>query len=155
MNCPNPDCREPVPSHLRYCVVCGSDARVPNVRAAELDKEVNALNRRLNAAEQEAATKGYSLILDDFRRAVSGSTAVICRPLGVVSGLLSSDNTLFGTFYQGVTGDARLPEDNEWDQIRQAVDSLLFPYYYEQIRFGALSLSGAGVTAYGEYCVVL
>jgi len=72
-----------------------------------------------------------------------------------VSELLSSDNTLFATFYQSVHGDARLPEDNEWDRIRQSVDSLLFPYYYDQLRYAALSVDGSGVTGYGEYCVVL
>jgi hypothetical protein len=155
MKCLNPDCSEAVPDHLRYCVVCGADAKVPNVRAADRPAEVTALDQRLKAAEEDARIRGCLGNLNDFREAVAKSSAVVCRSLGVVNELVSSDNTLFATFYQGVHADARLPEDNEWDRIRQSVDSLLFPYYYDQMRFAALSIDGSGVTGYGEYCVVL
>lgn len=155
MDCPNPDCGEQVPDHVRHCVVCGADAKVPNVRAANRIDEISALNQRLKAAEKDSDKRSSLGILSDFRKAVANSSSVVCRSLGVVSELLSSDNTLFATFYKGIHGDARLPEDNEWDRIRQAVDSLLFPYYYEEIRYGALSIDGSGVTDYGEYCVSL
>lgn len=135
--------------------MCGADAKVPNVRGAEAQEEVDALDERLGRAEQDATARKCLPILNDFRNAVSKSQAVICRPLGIVSELVSSDNSLFGTFYQAINRDARLPEDNEWDRIRQAVDSLLFPYYFEHIRFGALSIDGTGVTSYGEYSVIL
>ncbi len=155
MQCPNPDCGEHVPDHVRHCVVCGADAKVPNVRAASRDDETTALGQRLMAAEEDARKRGCLGILTDFRQSVAKSSSVVCRSLGIVNELLSTDNTLFATFYQGVHGDARLPEDNEWDRIRQSVDSLLFPFYYEQIRFANLSIDGSGVTDYGEYCVVL
>lgn len=155
MECPNPECRATLPDHVRHCVVCGADAKVPNVRAAGKEEEVRALQLRVADAQTDALTHGYDAILKDFGDAVSGSVAVICRALGKVSELLSSDSQLFGTFYQGISSDTRLPEDNEWDRIRQAVDSLLFPFYYQELRFAALSIDGSGVTGYGEYCVVL
>jgi hypothetical protein len=79
----------------------------------------------------------------------------VCRPLAQLNEILSSDNQLYATFYQNVQANSRLPQDNEWDRIRQAVDALLFPYYYEDIRFGALSLDGSGVSGYGDYCISL
>lgn len=155
MRCPNPECGEEVPDHVRHCVVCGTDAKVPNVRAANRVSEVGALEQRVSASESEAQLRGCDAVVKDFRRTVANSAAVVCRSLGKVNELLSSDNQLFATFYQGVNGDSRLPEDNEWDRIRQSVDSLLFPYYFEELRFAVLSIDGTGVTGYGEYCIVL
>jgi len=155
MECPNPECREEVPNHVRHCVVCGADAKAPNVRAASRNEELEALGQRVLAAEQRARLSGTYAILEDFRHAVENASAVICRSLGVVSEMLSNDNQLFGTFYQNIHAEARLPQHNEWDRIRQSVDSLLFPFYYQELRFAALSIDGSGVTGYGEYCIVL
>jgi len=80
---------------------------------------------------------------------------VINRSLGKINEFLSSDTELFATFYQAVGGEARLPEDNEWDKIRPAVDSLLFPYYAEHIRFGSLSIDLTGISRYGNYSIVI
>jgi hypothetical protein len=46
MVCPNPECKAPVPDHSRHCVVCGTDAKVPNVRVADSVPEVEALSDR-------------------------------------------------------------------------------------------------------------
>lgn len=155
MECPNPNCREEVPPHLRHCAVCGADAKVPNVRAATEAAEVSALDRRVQAVQGDAILNGSAMVLADFRQALENSSAVVCRSLSKVNELVSSDNQLFATFYQNVRSNAALPEDNEWDRIRQSVDSLLFPFYFEDLRFGALSIDGTGVTGYGPYCVRL
>jgi hypothetical protein len=86
---------------------------------------------------------------------LGNSVAVLNRPLGVLARLLSSDNELYSTFYQQVDSASRIPEDNRWDQARQAADAILFPFYFEHIRFGCLSLNGKGIPAYGEYSVTL
>ncbi len=155
MECPNPECGADVPDHVRHCVVCGADAKVPNVRAASRPEEVAALEHRVTEAEQKANDGGYNTVLNDFRKAVANSVAVVCRSLGKMSELVSDNNQLFATFYQSVHSDARLPEDNEWDRIRQSVDSLLFPYYFTELRFASLSIDSSGVTGYGECCIVL
>lgn len=72
------------------------------------------------------------------------------RPLGFVQAQMSSDNLLYATYYQQVGSEGRSPQDNEWDRGRQSVDTLLLPYYYDHIHFGALSLDGAGIRDYGE-----
>ncbi len=153
MKCLN--CHEEIPEHVRFCVVCGADAGFPNVRAALRKEEVSTLELRVKEAEENAALRGYESILKEFYGAVAQSSVLINRSLGKINEFLSSDSQLFATFYQAVGCEARIPENNEWDKIRQAVDSLLFPYYAEHIRFGSLSIDRTGISGYGDYCIVL
>ena len=153
--CQNPECREPIARHSRICVVCGSDAGFPNVRASQEPNEKIALDKRLRAAQADAEQRGCGSHLEDFRQAVNQSRAVLCRPIGKVAELLSSDNELYTTFYQSVESWARMPEDNEWDRGRGSVDALLFPHYHQEIRFAALSLDGQGMTGYGGLTMIL
>lgn len=153
MKCLN--CLEEVPEHVRSCVVCGRDVGYPNVRAADRTEEVKALELRINEAEENADSLGYKSILENFRDAVAQSAAVVCCPLGKLSELVSSDNKLYQTFYQAVGSEARLPEDNEWDKIREPVDSLLFPHYHADIRCGSLTIDRTGISGYGGYGMVL
>ena len=155
MSCPNGECLADVPAHERYCVVCGTDAGFPNVRAALEINEVKALTWRVEKAHTYAKSVGAQGVLSDFRDAVRSAKAVISLPLSRVHALVSSDNSLFGTFYKCVDADARLPETNEWDTVRQSVDALVFPYYFKEIRFGALSLDGLGVAKYGGLSMTL
>jgi len=152
MKCQN--CQEEVPEHVRNCVVCGTDVGYPNVRAAMRPEEVDALERRLNEAEDDAGSRGCKAILQAFRDVISQSEAVICYPLGKLNEFVSSDQQLYQTFYNAIGSEGRLPEDNEWDKIRAPVDSLLFPYYHEHIRFGSLSIDRTGISGYG-YGMVL
>ena len=153
MKCQN--CHEEIPDHLRYCVVCGADAGYPNVRAALRNEEVSALELRVKDTQEDASLRGCNSVLEKFRGSAAKSSVLISCSLGKISELLSSDNQLFATFYKAVGGETRLPEDNEWDRIRQAVDSLLFPYYAEHIRFGSLSIDLTGIPSYGNYSIAL
>lgn len=148
-------CSEDICEHERVCVVCGADAGFPNVRAALQPDEVNALEIRVKKAVENARSQGCESILDKFREVVSRSSAIVCCSLSKLSELLSSDNQLYQTFYQAIGSEARLPEDNEYDNIRGAIDSLIFPHYNEHIRFGALSVDRSGVSGYGGYSMVL
>jgi len=60
-----------------------------------------------------------------------------------VQELVSSDNVLYATFYQLVGMGARRPEDTQTDLERLIADDIIFPYYKHEIRFAALSLTGA------------
>jgi hypothetical protein len=148
-------CGEDIPKHVRACVVCGADAGFPNVRAAMRGEEVSALENRVKEVTDDATLRGCDSILKIFCDAVAKSEAVINRSLGKLNEIVSSDNELYQTFYQAIGSGSRLPEDNKWDSIRQSVDSLLFPYYFEQIRFGSLSIDRTGILDYGDYCIVL
>jgi|SRR5438552_6173616 len=155
MNCPNTECQQPFPDHVRFCIVCGADVGFPNVRAAQRAEEIAALDDRIKRVFATAAEGGYVSVLAQFEAAVAKSVAVINRPLLKVSELVSSDNALSSTFHQQVEEGSRLPEENRWDQARQAADALLFPYYFREITFGALSLDRKGIDAYGNYSIVL
>jgi hypothetical protein len=113
------------------------------------------LQQRLVDAETSARARKCEDILKDFGKAVLQSRAVICRNLGVVSNLVSSDNALYASYYKQVEGEVRLPEDNRFDRGRAAVDGTLFPNYQKHICFAALSLDKVGPTAFGDYTVVL
>lgn len=148
-------CHEKIPEHKRFCMVCGNDAGYPNVRAALRDEELSALELRVKDAEEDAALRGCKSVLKKFCDSVEQSSVVIGCSLGKINELLSSDTQLFQTFYQALGGEARLPEDNKWDKMRQPVDSLLFPYYYENMHFGSLSIDLTGISSYGNYFMVL
>jgi len=153
MKCLN--CHEEIPDHVRSCVVCGTDAGYPNVRAALRNEEVSALKLRVEEAEEDATLRGCKGVLEKFCESVAQSLVVISSSLGKINELLSSDTQLFATYYKAVGGEARLPEDNQWDKIRGAVDSLFFPYYAEHIRFGSLSIDLTGILSYGNYFMVI
>ena len=63
---------------------------------------------------------------------------------------MSSDSNLYASFYKQVGSGARLPENNEWDLGRSAVDAQLFPYYHEEMTFAALSMDGRGPASFGR-----
>jgi hypothetical protein len=62
---------------------------------------------------------------------------------------------LYATFYQLVASGVRPPQATQTDLDRLLADDLLFPYYKEKIRFGALSLDRKGVAHYGGASIVL
>ena len=136
MKCPY--CSVEIPDHIRFCPNCYRDCGFPNVRAAKRPEECAALNARWKEAHRYAIQHGTELILSSFKKAVRSSKAVLCRGLGVVSRLISSDNICFGTFYLEVDAGIRLPENNAFDRARAAVDATFFPHHEEEIRFGAL-----------------
>ncbi len=153
MKCTN--CGEEAPDFMCSCVVCGYNLGYPNVRAALLNMEVDALKYRVEKVENDINLKKCDSILKDFRDTVAHSSAVINCSLGRIYELASSDNNLYTTFYQAVGSESRLPENNGWDKARNVADSLLFPFYKEHIRFGSLSINQRGITYYGECCMVL
>lgn len=134
---------------------CGADVGFPNVRAASRNEEVAALEWRYQTAKAESASRGVADLVDRLEARIETSVAVICKPWGVINTLVRRDNRLLETFHQDVEAEARLPELNEFDRIRAGVDATFFPYYYERIRFAALSIDGQGSFAYGGGCMVL
>jgi hypothetical protein len=148
-------CQAQIPAHVRLCVVCGVDVGCPNVRAAQDAEEVSALRERVRIQQEYAANRHLSEVLESFRLATSDARAVMCKPLGLVSHLVSSDNLMFATFYEDVAASARIPEDNDWDRSRQPADAMLFAYYFQHLGFALLSLDGSGADGYGGVCMTL
>ena len=155
MNCPNAECQELVLEHSRACVVCGRDVGYPNMRAARSPLESGVLAKRYQETKDSAHDRGCADAFRQFEEAAASSRAVVCRPLSVVQRLVSSDNELYTTYYNQVSSSARTPEDNRWDRARESVASAVFPHYYREVNYGALSISGVGHQAYGDYSMVL
>ena len=79
----------------------------------------------------------------------------MCRSLGQVNQLIENENSCFPSYYQQVSSTARIPENNNWDQGRSAVDSTLFPHYLEHIRFAALTTNNRGLSNnYGPIAII-
>jgi predicted nucleic acid-binding Zn ribbon protein len=148
-------CKHAVPPHMRECPVCGEPAGFPNVRACESLEELNALDARYKQAMKHARTQSKRPILRRFEQELSRSKAVICRSLSIIQRLMSSDTELYNNFYNMVDSNARIPEENRWDNTREAVDGMIFPHYHHDICFAALSLNDKGPKSYGDYCMVL
>ncbi len=74
------------------------------------------------------------------------------RLLSVLQTIVSKPHTMhLSTSWSGA--EARIPEENEFDEKRLAIDVKLFPYYHEVIRFAALTLDRRGLTNYGAYSI--
>lgn len=153
MDCPQ--CGVTVPECERHCPGCQADIGFPNVRAAAAPAEEAALDARVHDAEVSTAARGCRPILDSFGIAVLQSKVVLCRSLGILYRLVSSDTELYSTYYRAREAGTRLPEDNEWDRYRGAVDGTLFPNYHKDIVFAALTLDNHGVQRFGAYAVFL
>jgi hypothetical protein len=154
MTCPR--CSNAIRANERNCPVCDADVGYPNVRAAQEPIEIQALAARLVDAERRCAARGCDEVLGRFRRRVADfSKAVLCRSLGQVLTLLSSDDQLYASFYAQVGAHMRRPEENLVEQDRLIADDLLFPYYRDQIGFAALSLNNVGIRHYGACSVTL
>jgi hypothetical protein len=123
------------------------DANKPDERAA--------LTRRYDKAKKDARDRNVDAVLQDFENAVAGSKSVISRYYSEVLRLASSPTQVYGTFYQLVDAGIRLPEGNQWDILRELADTILFPGYKKEIRFGALSLDGQGLPNWGDCSIVL
>lgn len=152
--CPHCENLEAIPPSEPSCPACRKGLPAPNVRAAADNEEIESLQKRLKLAESETQARNCKHILDNFGDEVSKSQAVICRPLGNIKEIVSS-NALYSTFYEQVRANIRLPENSFYDSRRGAVDSMVFPNYHEHIVFAALSLNHKGPTAYGPHSLEL
>ena len=148
-------CGNEVPPSAQHCPHCGQPGRFWNVLAADEPDERAALDRRYQTAKAGAIARKADGVLQDFEKALAGSKAVIARYQSDVLRLAKSMRQLYGTYYQMVEAGLQLPDGNEWDVLRGLADTVLFPDYREQMRFGALSLDGGGLPNYGECSIIL
>lgn len=107
--------------------------------------------------DAQASCKALNLESELARlEAITSTTKVaICRNLNALYHFVTAGQSLQISFYRQVSSGGRLPENNAFDDIRTSVDSRLFPHYYQDILFGALTATDAGVTSYGPYSIFL
>jgi hypothetical protein len=137
------------------CYHCGQPGHYPNVYVAALPDEVDALQRRYQLAQHEAAAREADAVLADFENEITGTRAVIARSSDELQRLLTSDKQIYATFYQLLEAGIRLPDGEKWDVLRGVADEALFSGYKQHIRFAALTLDGMGLKNYGDCFIVL
>ncbi len=140
---------------LEQCPHCGHTGPAPNVKAAGLPEEKEALDRRYRAALSDADGRGCRATVDAFEAALAGSKAVINCRFEEVERLASSDRNLYASYYERLKGGVQAPYGDAWDKLRRIADADLFTLYEDKIHFSALSLDGIGVRSYGECSLVL
>ncbi|HEX7185075.1 MAG TPA: hypothetical protein VF756_24820 [Thermoanaerobaculia bacterium] len=148
-------CKNNIPVTEERCPHCGRVGKAPNVKAAEAESEKQALDERYQASLWDADGRRCRDVVDAFEAAAAGSQAVINCRLEVLERLASWDGEIYASFYQRLEGGIQLPYGDRWDHLRQLADAALFPLYFRQIRFAALSLDGVGVKSYGPCSVAL
>lgn len=148
-------CKNEIPQPAERCPHCGEPGIYWNVLAAQEASEVAALDRRYAVAKKDAASRKADGPLQDFESAIAGSRAVIARTESEVLRLATSTRQLYGSYYQQIEGGVRLPDGDDWDTWRELADTVLFPKYKQEIKFGALSLDGISLSSYGSCSIVL
>jgi len=148
-------CGNKIPQSSETCPHCGRPGIYWNVLAAEDPAEEAELMDRYEQAKAEATARGVAKQFTSFELALANSRAVIARPESEVLRLASSTRQLYATYYQLIDAGVRLPDSDEWDNLRELADVVLFAKYKDSIRFATLSLNGIGLSNYGSCSVVL
>lgn len=148
-------CANEVSTHLRECLSCGDDCGFPNVRLVNREEEKVALDKRVNAAVVSAKARGCEAALNSFGEAVKASKAVICRSLSDVSSIVTNASASYTSFQRQVQSGSKVPQDNEFDNVRIGYEEALYPHFSNNIIFGSLSLYNSGISGYGSVTMVL
>ena len=135
------------------CMHCARPSLFPNVKLAELEREV--LRQRASKARQDASARGVAEAVAALEEAAKTTKAVVARPPTEVARLSYSDREIYATYYQLAEAGVRVPKGDKWDVLRQATDAALFSGFQEEIRFGVVSLDGLGALNYGRCFLVL
>ncbi len=143
-------CQEKVNESLRFCTVCAADLGFPNVRAANTDGELQALNGRFEVARREAVNRGVG---EQFEQLVmtleQNSHVVVAMPPFAARNFVSDSRNLYQGYERLVGSEMRAPAPSTHDSDRQAVSGKLFGSYASEIKYGVLSLNGESLANYG------
>jgi len=148
-------CGSEICESLTYCSTCRTPAGFPNVRAANKDEEVEALENRYENALDSANLKGSIAIIRDFEKKLKSSHAVINTGIDTVHQILTDNRYLYTNYTNLVKGSIRKPANPENSGQRIIVGAKLFADYSDEIVYAALSLDGDGLLSYGELSIVI
>ena len=152
---PRHSCETEIPYAATLCTYCGLPVGIPNVRAADVPEEVDALATRLRQARVSADLLGSRATLDRFEIAAGKSEAVIAMHLMPFMALVESPGSMISTFYGMVDQGGRLP-NSDHDVHRGVLDQAVNPLkVHEHIRFAALSMNGLGLSWFGNIFITL
>ena len=148
-------CKHPLPPSVVRCSHCAMPGSFPNVRAAAADDEKTSLRVRYERAIEDAIARKCDNEVQELETIASNTCAVIARSESEVFRLATSDRQLYASYYEINESGSRIPDGEKWDVLRSVADVSWFPNYHKEIRFGALSSDGVGLSNYGEYSMVL
>ena len=149
------NCDSEVPPSGTRCPVCQEPVGYPNVRAALLEDEREALAHRVKAAQDSAVARRVVPDLQRFEAEVSQSKAVMSRTLGALSSWVNNESPLFQSFHQQLKHLGRTPSFSVYDQQRASAESTINPFNFQDINFCALTINELGMDRYGPYSVLL
>lgn len=151
-----PECGAGVNPSSRNCLDCSTDLGAPNVRRANQKREKDALRARYVSAISAATSSGSTRELTQFETEVREKSVVVIAvtPQFAVS-FLRDARLIYVTGPALVDAGLRTPGKPQDDLHRRQVDSLMFPSYETEMRYGALALSDKGVRSYGMVTFVM
>lgn len=146
-------CKSEVPEVDDKCPTCGWYAGAPNVRAANRNDEVKALEARYSEATQQANLSGREAAVMSFDSNMRLTCAVVNVDLAFLHQFITDDKLTYRSYELSVKGQARKPAKRQDDRDRTTVGAMLFGSYAEKIRYAALSLDGSGPVSWGPYAI--
>ncbi len=146
--CPN--CGTAISESVQYCPTCMTDVDSPNVRICRIPDNIDALNKRFDAAKRRSVKDGYVkefVALQDITKKDSG--VVVSMPPSMARKMIEDPNQLYNNYEELVGSSSRIPAAGDNDRHRSAVGAILFGSYAKSIRYGLLSLTEYGLPTYG------
>lgn len=117
--------------------------------------ETNALDKKFQMAVIEARKRGCESQLHDFQNAMKESFVVINMKEKELLSFLTDDTRKYENYFLLVEAGIRPPYSPVDDEQRRTAEVKLFGRYASEIRYGALTLDGLGLHAYGCVAVKL
>ena len=152
-----PGCQNDCPILETNCPHCGTQLPgTPNVRIAQTQQQIDALQTRYDEALQFAKNNNLEASQDAFENEVkSNSHAVLSLSYAELRYLVENERRVFATFYQRVDAGLQIPSGGKWDVLRGISEHAYYQHQKVNIRFAALSLDNVGVKNYGHCHVTL
>src|SRR2546427_5774125 len=129
-------CKNNMPLFLDRCPHCARSGLFPNIRAAKVRAEREALDHRYQMVMNDASSRGCEKIVRAFESALNESRAVITRSRRALMELVGWG--LHSHYYRLI--DSRPELVGGWYKMREMADILLFGDQRQHMRFGSLSL---------------
>ncbi|MBL4693626.1 MAG: hypothetical protein JKY92_09900, partial [Magnetovibrio sp.] len=135
----------------RRCPACDTDQGYQNVRRAR--SEHSHLQDFYDDAVKQ--TQGVEVQVQKFEHDLKASHVVVNMDARLLESMLQDKNVMYMTYYDRPFDTDHGP-DNDIDECERVyIDKLVFGLDGRNIRFGALSLDGRGLTSYGAFSVTL
>jgi hypothetical protein len=129
------------------CHQCESPIGFPNVRKAESEKK--GLLKRFESTNASIKVRDIEDVVSRFRVYLEQESKLIIAKSVPDIIVLGNPSKMMSTYHQEVRANARVAQNNRYDQNRDGYESIVNPQYYENIHYAALSLTNKGLRYYG------